>query len=106
MLIALNLGGEIAIALRELRPEDRELIDLVLAEKAFALVLEKSTRTVNPVRDKGEAVRNALSERHIGAGRGWHTTRQKKYGAYFRLLIRLLKNREHRMCRRKRREVV
>src|SRR3989344_5920940 len=100
MLIALNLSGEIAIALRGLRSEDRKLFNPVLAEEAFALVLEKRTRTVNPVRDKGEAVRNALSERHIGAGRGWRATRRKIYGAYFRLLVRVLENREPRIYRK------
>ena len=95
MLIALNLGGEIAIALRELRSEDRKLINPVLAEEAFALVLEKRTRTVNPGRDKGLVIRYSLSDLHIGT-HGWRETRQKIFGAYWRLLVRLLDNRKHR----------
>ena len=91
MLTTPTLSDEITIALRGLRSEDRKLIDSALAEKVFALVLEKRKR----LRDKGLLIRYSLSELHIGT-HGWRETRQKIFGAYWRLLVRLLDNRERR----------
>ncbi len=95
MLTQLTLVDEVIIALRGLRPEDRKLINPALAEKAFALVLKKRTRTINPVKDKREAVRYTLSELHVGAS-GWREKRRKVFAAYWRLLRKLLDNREDR----------
>lgn len=90
----LNLMGEIQDALAELSLADHILINPARAEQAFTLVLLKRTRVESPVTDKGVAVRYALSELDIGAGRGFRERRQKLFAAYFRLLMKLLRRRE------------
>ena len=103
MLDQLSLSDEIALALPGLKPEVRKLIDSARAEVAFSLVLEMRTRPRNPVKDRGEAIRYGLSATYVGTGNGQQAKRQKVFGAYFLLLVRVLGNRERRTHRSQRR---
>lgn len=87
--------GEVVVALRSLRKEDQALIDPALAQKALELVLKKleSERPIHigPL----DAIRFAINELFI-ANQRQREKRQKVFGAYWRLLRRLLDNRERR----------
>ena len=91
MLQESGLDDEIAAALRSLTLEDRKRIKLELAEKDFNVVLDKRTRN-----GRLDAIRYPLSELRIGSQQGQEEARQKVFRAYWRLLRRVLDNRERR----------
>ncbi len=82
----LTLVQEIGNARKKLKAEDRKLIKPDLAQRAFHMVLDKKKRN-----GSGESIRFTLHELYIGrAGRN----RQKIFGAYWRLLRKMLDERE------------
>ncbi len=81
--------GEVGTALDSLSKEDRQYIKPDLALRAFNLTLNKLPRV-----GKCGAVRYTISELYIGT-QGERKRRQKVFRAYWRLLVKILNNREH-----------
>jgi len=94
MLQIVDLEDEIRSVLRALPKSDRALINVGKAREAFALILQRRARSGIQRPDRLEAIRNAITELHIAA-MGQQLRRQKIFGAYWRLLLRLLNRREH-----------
>ena len=89
MIVSLNVGGEVTLALRALKPEDRKRISEPLAQTVIETVFKIRERE----KDSGQAIRYTLSRHHIGST-GLPESREKVFTAYWRLLRKVLDNRE------------
>jgi|SRR3989338_3927189 len=92
------LRAEIDRALKGLSSEDSARINPDTAEKVFETLLDKLPR----VGDERVAIKNSLAKRCIGT-QGEKQSQQKTFGAYFRLMVRVMDNREGRAPRARKR---